>query len=124
MAVVSFPFLVEIIHKVHTQLAHVGRHKLLAIIQNHFYHPALNKVAREYFSAFHHCQLFKINAQPIRPPILKIKTNNPFEIMALDLLQFPKSTRGNVAVQVAVDHYSKWLTVIPLRNKQAISNCH
>ena len=41
--------------------------------------------------------------------------------MALDLLQFPKSRRGNVAALVAVDHYSKWVTVIPLCNKQTIT---
>ena len=119
LVVITFPFLVEVIHKVHTQLSHVGRHKLLDIIQEHFYHPAMNKVARDYCSSCHHCQLFKVNTQPISPPILKIKTAKPFELFALDLLQFPKSSKGNVAALVAVDHFSKWLVAIPLRNKQA-----
>ena len=121
LVVVTFPFLVEIIHKVHTQLAHIGRHKLLDIIQDQFYHPALNKVAKDYCSSCRHCQLFKVNAQPISPPVLKIQTSKPFELMAVDLLQFPKSSKGNIAALVAVDHYSKWLIAIPLRNKTAIT---
>ena len=35
-AVVSFPFMVEIIYKVHNQLVHIGRHKLLNALKNTF----------------------------------------------------------------------------------------
>lgn len=117
--VISFPFLVEVVNKVHEQLAHIGRHKLIDVIQQHFYHPALEKTARDICSTCSHCQLFKINNQPIAPPIIKIQTNHPFDLMALDLLQFPKSSKGNVAALVTIDHCSKWLAVTPLRDKRA-----
>ena len=29
----------------------------------------------------------------------------------------PKTSRGNLAVVVAIDHHSKWLTAVPIKNK-------
>lgn len=41
--------------------------------------------------------------------------------MAVDLIMFPKSTMGNVAALVTVDHYSKWLAVVPIKDKRSIT---
>ena len=70
--VVTFPFLVEILAGVHQRLSHIGRHKLMHIVKQYFYHPALEKVARDLCRSCKHCQLFKTNNQPVAPPILKI----------------------------------------------------
>jgi hypothetical protein len=37
----------------------------------------------------------------------------------MDLLQFPKSSNQNVVALVVVDHKSKWLTAVPLKDKKA-----
>uniref|UniRef100_A0A6A7FN12 RNA-directed DNA polymerase n=1 Tax=Hirondellea gigas TaxID=1518452 RepID=A0A6A7FN12_9CRUS len=117
--VISFPFLVEVISKVHKQLAHIGRHKLIDCIKKHFWHPAIDKVSRDICASCQYCQMYKNRNQPFAPPILKIKTSHPFDLMAVDLLQFPKSSKGNIAALVTIDHFSKWLAVVPLRDKRA-----
>ena len=117
--VVSFPFLVEIVNKVHQKLAHIGRHKLVNAVSEWFYHPALDKVAGDVCLSCAHCQIYKTNNQPIFPPTLKISTNNPFDLVAVDLLQFCKSSRNNVAALVCVDHFSKWLSIVPIYDKKA-----
>jgi hypothetical protein len=52
---------------------------------------------------------------------LKISADGPFDLVAMDLLQFEASSKGHVALLVAVDHFSKFLTAIPLKDKRAYS---
>lgn len=119
--VVSFPFLVEVIYKVHDEVAHVGRHKLLDTMKYQFWHPGMDNIAREICASCHYCQLNKTNAQHINPPVSKIDTKYPFQLMSIDLVQFPKSKHGHNVALVAVDHYSKWMTAVPLKNKSALA---
>lgn len=115
--VVSFPFMVEILHKVHRRLAHVGRHKLLYVIKNKFWHPAADKIAREICATCNFCQFHKTNVQQRPPPSLRINAQHPFHIVAMDLVQFPKTSQGNNVALCAVDLYSKWVTAVPLKTK-------
>ena len=92
--VIAFPFLVKILARVYQKLSHIGRDKLMHIVKQYFYHPALEKVARDLCRSCKHCQLFKTNNQPIAPPILKIVTRYPFDLLAIDLLLFPRSKVG------------------------------
>ena len=41
--VVSFQFAVEVVSKVHTSLAHVGRHKLVDTVGRYFWHLVANE---------------------------------------------------------------------------------
>ena len=121
--IVPFSLLIEIVHKVHVKLAHIGKRKLVNLIRQKFYHPHLAKVAADLCLSCQHCQLYKISSQPISPPIIKIQANFPFDLLALDLLQFPKSRNHNVAVLVAVDHFSKFLFAVPMKDKKSSSVC-
>jgi transposase InsO family protein len=119
--VVPYNLLIDIVYKVHTQMAHIGRHKLINIVSRSFWHPALDKVAGDICISCNHCQLYKVSSQPIAPPTIKIHASHPFDLVAMDLLQFPKSSRNNVAALVVIDHYSKFLIAIPLKDKTAIT---
>ena len=115
--VVSFPFLVEILFMVHNEMSHAGRHKILNVLRKEFWHPAIDKISREICASCKFCQLNKTNLQQIPPPILKVDAGYPFNLIAIDLIQFPKSTSGNNVALVVVDHYTKWLSAVPLKNK-------
>ncbi|XP_047740946.1 uncharacterized protein LOC125179330 [Hyalella azteca] len=117
--VIPFALMVEVVHKTHLQLAHIGRHKLVDLVLRNFWHPALDKVARDICASCYHCQLFKTSRMIAIPPTLKIETSYPFELVAIDVMLLPKSSRNNIAVVVAVDHFSKWLVAVPLRDKKA-----
>ena len=114
-----FGQLVEALIKTHSQLAHVGRTKLIDVVLKHFWHPEVGKVAGDICRTCVHCQLFKVSAQQARPPVLKVQANSPYDLVAMDLVQFPRSRGGHVAILVAVDHYSKFLCAVPLRDKTA-----
>jgi transposase InsO family protein len=119
VAIVPFPLLVEIVYKTHNKVAHIGRHKLIELIGQHFWHPSLDEVARDVCASCIHCQLYKCSSQPICPPTIKIQSRCPFDLVAMDLIQFQKSRKGNVGALVIVDHFSKLLNVIQIKNKKA-----
>jgi len=116
--VVSFNFIVEVLHKIHLNLCHVSHRKLLGLTKQYFWHPSMSKIAKDLCMSCKYCQLYKSKSQMIAPPIIKIKTNAPFELVAIDVLQFEKSRTGNTAVLVTVDHFSKWLCVVVIRDKK------
>ena len=66
----------------------------------------------------------KVSGQIVKPPTLKIETTYPFEMVAVDLIQLPRTRLGNVGCVVVVDHFSKWLCVSPIRNKTAATVCN
>jgi len=117
--VIPFNLLVEVVYKVHQSMAHIGRGKLVEIVARNYWHPTLETVARDVCSSCRHCQLYKVAAHAVSPPTLKIKARYPFDLVAMDLTMFPPSNRGNVAALVAIDHFSKFLLAVPLRNKTA-----
>ena len=117
--VVSFPFLVDIVSKSHAKLNHIGRQKLIHIVKSHFWHPALDKVCREVCKCCHYCQLNKTSRIDSPPPVKKIASRYPFEMVAVDLLQLPRTKQGNIGLLVVLDHYSKWLTAVPIKDKKA-----
>ena len=119
--VVSFSFMVDIITKTHEKMNHLGRHKLFHVVKAHFWYPGLDKICLDLCRSCNHCQFFKTHNLSKTPPIVKISSNYPFELLCVDLLQLPRTNRGNVALLVCVDHYSKWLCVVPIKNKKSVT---
>ena len=117
LPVIPFTMITEIILKTHLQLAHIGLAKMLDIVSNQYWHPALEKVCRDISVCCLHCQLYKVYSQHIKPPTIRLKTKYPFEIVSMDLMLLPRTSSGNIALLVAVDQFSKWMSIVPLRNK-------
>ena len=115
--IISFSFLVNVTVKIHNKLTHIGKHKLGDIVHKHFWHPATNEVVKDVTLTCSHCQFNKTFSQAVKPPTLKIQAKFPFDLIALDLLQFSRSSIGNIALLVMVDHCSKFVVAIPIRDK-------
>ena len=105
--VVSFPFLVEITNKVHVKLAHIGREKLLEVVRRQFWHPALDKVAREICRSCSYCQFNKTTPQ-LTPPTTKIEADYPFNIVAVSYTNLrAHETRGNLVCRLLLEKKKK-----------------
>lgn len=115
---VSFPLLVEVMLVVHHKMAHPGRQKLLSMILEHIWHPSTAKVAADVTRTCDACQRVKVSPT-IQPPVTKIHTHSPFELVAVDLIALSTTSSGKVGCLVLVDHNSKWLSVVPLTSKRA-----
>jgi len=118
LCVVTFSVLVEIMLVVHYKMAHPGRQKLLAMVRDHVWHPSASAVAADVTRCCDACQRVKV-APTIQPPVIKIQTSSPFELVAVDLVALPTTSRGRVCCLVLIDHNSKWLSVAPLTAKKA-----
>ena len=116
--VVSFDFLVEVTNKIHHSLAHLGRNKLIDLVGTNFWHPACDKVARDICKSCLYCQTYKASNMVVAPPTMKIETTYPFEMIAIDLLSWENSSNGYIGCCVAVDHYSKFAAVAPIKDKK------
>ena len=119
VVVVPFLVLVDIALNVHWQMGHLGRNKLSHGLQSYIWHPKIGSVVADICNSCPVCQKYKVSACSVSPPIIKIDSDCPFSLLAVDLLQLPKTSGGHVGCLVAVDHYSKWLVVVPIKNKQA-----
>ena len=117
--VVSFNYLVDLVLRTHVDMAHIGTFKLYELLVKNLWHPMLRKVVKDACGSCSICQKNKPTAHIVIPPTLKIVTQAPFELMAIDLVSLPTVFQGFVGVLVLVDHFSKWLAVAPIRNKQA-----
>ena len=117
--VISFNYLVNLVLNAHVDMAHIGIFKLYEVLVKNLWHPMLRKVVKDVCGSCSVCQKNKPTAQIVIPPTLKIVTQAPFELMAIDLVSLPTVFQGFVGILVLVDHFSKWLAVAPIRNKQS-----
>lgn len=118
--VASFNFLVEITLTLHYKISHIGRlTKLVNIVNKHVWHPSLYKVVEDVCFSCEQCQKMKVSPQTVKPPILKIEASQPFELVGVDLISLPRTQSGNIGCSVVIDHYSKWLSMIPIKDKKS-----
>lgn len=49
--------------------------------------------------------------------MLTIDASNRFDLIAAGLIELPKSDRDHVGCLVVLDNFSRWLPIVPIRNK-------
>ena len=54
-----------------------------------------------------------------KPPLHLIPVNRPFQIIGVDLIELPKTRKGNKYVIVFQDYLTKWPLVYPLADQKA-----
>lgn len=122
--VIPFEILVNITLLLHNNLAHIGRDKLLDALFGLGWHPLKYMVANDVASTCHQCQLLKETPGLKSPPTIKIKSSYPYQLMAADLMTLPRTSSGFIGCLVVVDHYCKFLSCVPIRNKKSATIIH
>ena len=117
VVVVSMDLIIRLAMILHRELAHVGRDKVLYLMRQHVFHPNMYMVVRDVTVSCPDCQFVKVARQVQVPPTLKIITMYPFELVAADVVLFPRTSDGYVGCIIAVDHNSKWISAVPIKNK-------
>ena len=59
---------------------------------------------------------------PVRPPLTPLPVGGPFDHVGVDVLQLPKTKRGNKYAVVFVDYLSKWPEVFATTDQTAPTN--
>ena len=60
----------------------------------------------------------------IRPPLLPIPVDAPFDRVGVNVVQFPKSKRGNKYAVVFIDYLTKRVEVFPTADQSALTIAH
>ena len=102
---------------------HNGIQNTLDRIKENFYFPRMGKIVTDYVRSCHQCQTRKVTNLKTQAKMVAYKTpNEPFQVWQIDLFGPVKaSVNGNQFIFTAVDMFSKFLYVRPLRNKDMIT---
>ena len=121
VVLLPFKFATDIIVKTHTTMSHLGKNKLTDLVRKVLWNPRLHEIIKDVCRTCTLCQTYKTHAQMLAPPVSKISMDRPFELLSMDLVELPKTSRGHKCCLVTVDHFTKWTAVVPLRDKRGVT---
>jgi len=103
---------------------HPGRDKCLTAARQKYYWPTMRIDIERHVAQCLSCAQHKgTTSKPA--PILEYPTpDGPWDTIAIDLLQLPRSHQGSTHVLVCVDHFSRFVVLATLPNKSAEAVAH
>ena len=101
------------------QAGHQGRDKCLADLRKKYFWNTMKKDIELHIANCLACAQHK-GSTGSPAPILQYPTpDRPFDTVAVDVLQLPMSHQGSGYVLVCVDHFSRFVVLVPLKSKTA-----
>lgn len=96
---------------------HGGFTKTINRIRDKYFWPKMSRDVKLFVSNCETCKCAKPANKILRPPMgQQMKTQRPFQRLYMDLLgPYPRTKMGNSMVFVAVDHFTKYLFLKPLK---------
>ncbi len=106
----------ELLHSA-PQAGYSGTYRCLRQARLEYYWPAMHKDINAYIEVCHTCAINKgFVGKPV--PILSSPTLlELWDTLAIDLFKLPMTTEGHQYLLVAIDHFSRYSSLIPLKNK-------
>ncbi len=107
------------------QLGHPGRDKSLVMARKRYYWPTMRLHIMNHVVQCLSCAQTKGTTYMYSAPILEYPTPaGPFETVAIDLLQLPRSHQGSAYVLVCVNYFRLFVVLAPLPNKSVAVVAH
>ncbi|KAL5502479.1 hypothetical protein EMCRGX_G009263 [Ephydatia muelleri] len=97
---------------------HQGVEKNLQRLKRTAYWIGIAKDTELYCRSCMVCQRSKL-PMPTPVPMTNIPIGHPWQMLAVDVLQVPVSSRGNCYLLVLQDYFTKWAEAIPMPNQTA-----
>lgn len=101
--------------------SHVGIAKTLNLIRRNFYWPFMARDVKNYVKNCQTCKTTKSPTFATRPLMGSLRPcNRPFQRLFIDFLgPYPATKLGNTYIFIAVDHFSRFVFIEPLRQATA-----
>ena len=119
LIVVPYAFQLYITTLLHDSFDHPGRTKLMELIAHRFTWPKMNRTVEVVCELCLQCQKGKPPPKKNTFPMRPIITTKPFQVVQFDHCKLPMTKRGNKGILVLVDHFSKWIVVVPYKRHTA-----
>ncbi|CAC5411039.1 unnamed protein product [Mytilus coruscus] len=103
--------------------SHSGIQNTLDRLRDDFYFPRMGKIVTDYVASCHDCQSRKVTNLKTKAKIVPYRTpSEPFQVWQVDLFgPLKTSQNGNQYLFTASDMFSKYLFVLPIRNKDMLT---
>ncbi len=103
---------------------HPGKECTLSAARRDCYWPAMRVDIDSHVSKCVKCAQNK-GAVPRLPPILEYPPRDrPWDVVSIDLLQLPASNQGSKYLLVCVDHLSRYVVLVLIKDKSVNSVAH
>ena len=99
---------------------HQGYLKTLSRLKQEGYWPGMANDVQCYCQECNTYQKSKLPS-PTRAPLVNIPIGNPWEMLAVGILEVPVSRNNHCYLLVVMDYFTKWADAIPLRDQKAIT---
>ena len=104
--------------ELHAVLSHTGRDKTIAVMYTKFHHPRFSTVITSVVKDCTVCQAHKGKIDR-KYPIYRRQVKEPYQMVAVDLMELPISKRHYKYVLVGLDLCTKYAHVVPLKSKKS-----
>ena len=104
--------------ELHLVLSHAGRDKTLTVMNTKFYHPKFHSTILNVVKSCSVCQEHKGKIDRSYP-IYRRQVKEPYQVLAVDLMELPLSKRHYKCVLVCLDLCTKYAHVVPLKSKKS-----
>ena len=96
---------------------HLGIDKTLDRLRRNAYWVSMARDVERYCRNCTICQKSKLSLPP--SPLQNMPIGQPWQMVAVDILQVPLSTTNNLYLLILQDYFTKWADAIPLPDKTA-----
>ncbi|XP_069800966.1 uncharacterized protein [Dendropsophus ebraccatus] len=103
----------------HDRSGHFGVHKTEATIRQRFYWIGMRADIENWCAECPACNISKAGGREARAPLHSIVSHRPNQLVALDHVKLSPTRCGYTYALTMVDHYSKWVVVVPVRDLTA-----
>ena len=97
---------------------HLREAKIHSVLARHYWWPGMRADITSWCRACLPCATRSVG-KSVRPPLTPIPVGGPFDRVGVDVLQLPKTSRGNRYAVVFVDYLTKWPEVYATRDQSA-----
>ena len=98
---------------------HMDAGRTCARIRSRFWWGRMYSDIFDYARSCLTCRTATKRTTGVAPLGLHATPSRPFEYLAMDLLAMPESAAGNKYAMVVVDHFSRYVIVVPLPDKRS-----
>ncbi|CAF4847743.1 unnamed protein product, partial [Rotaria socialis] len=119
VAIITLDAFIKGAIEVHISRAHCGRQVLKTILRETVWNPNDWRVVEDICHTCQICQRFKPPCNVAHTGFKKIVSACPFDLLSVDLMNLPITRDRFKCCLVAIDHFTKYLYAVPLKDKTA-----
>ncbi|KAK3250090.1 hypothetical protein CYMTET_40515 [Cymbomonas tetramitiformis] len=109
----------RIVQQMHERLGHFGQRRTAAMVRDAFYWPNLISTCKDVVSRCDSCARYKANFDKQSPQLNPLESKGMYYRFSADLAKMPRKAKSQFQyVMVVVEHYTKYVCLIPLRSKE------